>query len=175
MGSSLGLNVSYKTFENFRWTFGYMKLGEDRTYASLPNNASVEQTVTGSELFITASYIIPLTDVMNLDLTAGPTVVSGRIDRTATTGSNFSDATGRTMGAKACASLEFFVQEEMALSFTLGYRYGKVNRMTYEDRNEEEQVIYWGNSNRHLTVDFSGLYAHLGFRYYFKPATNWVK
>ncbi len=176
MGIAWGIAVLYRSHENFRWTMGFSQLGEDETVAGwlAGTPQSIVQQVKGSEIYIMGSYLIPLNERMHFHVGGGPTIVSGTLDRSATAGTSFFDAKGRSMGLRANLGFEWLITPAIGLNGQLGYRLAKVGKVIYEDRNNVEQTVYWGSQNREFTVDFSGAFVELGIRLYFQPATRWL-
>lgn len=174
-GIAWGVGILIRNHEHFRWTFTYSKLGEDRTYASWTAGTveEIEQTVSGSELYLGGMYLAPVTDHFHLYVGAGPTIVSGSMDRSATSDQPFYDATGRDVGFRVDLGGELLFSETLALNLDLGFRYAKIKRLTYEDRQGEPEVVYW-SGNRQFQLDFTGVFVEVGLRIYFKPATSWL-
>lgn len=171
-----GLTFLYRSREDFRIAFGFNLLGQDRTYSSYTTGSlqEIEQTVSGSELYVQGNYLIPFTDVLTFHVGLGPSIVNGTLDRSVTTGQSFADATGRDFGFRGTIGAELIFAKRYGVNLDLGYRFARVNEISFENRNGVEETLFWGGGNRRLTLDFSGVIAELGIRAYFEPATDWI-
>jgi hypothetical protein len=178
MGVAWGVSLLYRDSEHVRWEIGFSALGEDRTYTTWQAGAvtsEVEQTVSGSEFFVIPTWMFSPDGAFLVSVGMGPTVISGSLDRSVTQGTSFFDATGRALGGRAQIALQWRFAEDWALNLLGGYRLAKVGRLINEDRDGNENTIYWGFNDREMSVDFSGAWVELGLRLYFKPATKWHK
>lgn len=180
-GIAWGIAAVYRSHQNFRWTIGYSVMGQDKTSASWINSADGqngfnEQTVNGSELYVLGSYMIRFSEVLNLHLGLGPSIVNGSMDRNSTAATSIYNAKGRGVGFRAQAGVEFLMTNKLSLNVLGGYRYANIGELRYDDRNQDEQILYYNaGSNKTLALDFSGIFVEFGIRMYFDPSTGWFK
>ena len=173
---SWGFAMLYRTQKHFRWTIGYTALGQDKTEAAWTDSNGDqlnEQTVSGNEYYVMGSYMLTFGDRFHLALGAGPELVSGRLDRRSTSTTSVYNAHGRSLGGRAGVAAEFMFTKNFGLHLMGGYRAAKVSNLIYKDRSGTDTDLYWGNSNRKMTLDFSGVFLEGGIRVYFQPATGW--
>jgi len=179
-GISWGVALLYRSHEHFRWTIGYSALGQDKADATWNDPTTGDQginemTVSGNEWYLMPSYLITFSDALNVSLGAGPAIYSGKLDRRSTSATSVYDAHGRAVGIRAAVGAELVLSRTLGIHFLGGYRAAKVGTLVYKDQDEVEQTLYWGNSNRTLSLDFSGVFVEAGVRLYFDPATGWFK
>jgi len=175
-GAGVGFAVLYRSHENFRWTIGYTQLGQDKADASWVADGNVqlnEFTVSGSEFSVMASYMLRFGERFHISLGAGPTIVTGKLDRRYTVQSIY-DVKGKHFGFKAGAGLEFMITKGFGLYGEAGYRVAKISRLVFENNAGEDETYEW-TQGRNMTMDFTGLYFGGGVRVYFAPATDWYK
>jgi len=197
IGSQFGFGIIYRHKDNFGWNIGYNKLAtgvpvaleekyEVRTY--LPGAAYeswVEQTVSGGEFYLMATWYGHLGGLETM-FGIGPSFYGATLDRSidivrdATgshlTGGSFFDATGNCLGMIASLGLEFPIGENSGLSIQFGGRIADIGELKYDDPNAQsgELVVYKNASTGSpMGVDFTGGFAKLTLRTYFKPTDNW--
>jgi len=181
MGISYGLALLYRSHEKFRWTIGYTKLGDDRAYSSWAGAQGTaveyEQKVSGSEVYLMGSYLWYVTDWLHFHLGAGPSIVTGHLDRsyTASTDNNFDNAKGRAFGLRALFGLEVMFAKNLALHLAGGARFANVPELNYEDRYGNTVSAKWDPNPMKMAADFTGAFAEAGLRFYFEPATKFWK
>jgi len=197
IGSQFGVGIIYRHMENFGWQIGYNSLAagvpiafkhkyEVRAYLpGAPTESWAEQTVSGWELYFLATWYKP-TDAGELMFGFGPTLCKAVLDRSIDivrdasgshlTGGSFADAKGKTLGWLAMLGYEFPLGETTALTLQVGGRLAEIKELTYDDPNSVsgEQKVYKNAATGSLmAVDFSGAFAKITLRAYFKPATTW--
>ncbi|MBS1260957.1 MAG: hypothetical protein MAG453_00274 [Calditrichaeota bacterium] len=179
-----GFALLYRSSEHFRWQIGYSWLGETTAKAidtsdDESNGEIVQQTVSGSEIYLAGNYLFPLIeDFAIVSAGAGVSIVSASFD------SNDKDiygASGRELGGRVQLGAELKLTDMFSLSVLGGYRAANVPELQYEDLtdldedgNPIKKPLIW-TGNRKLGVDFSGPFVEGGLRLYFKPATEWFE
>lgn len=179
-GISWGLALVYRSHQKFRWTIGYSALGQDKADATWNDPTTGDQginemTVSGNEYYVMGSYLMNLGDALNISLGVGPALYSGKLDRRSTSATSVYDAHGRNFGLRAAVGAELVLSKGLGIHLLGGYRAAKVGTLIYKDQDKNENTLYWGNSNRTLSLDFSGIFLEAGIRLYFDPATGWFK
>ncbi len=174
---NFGIALTYRQFENWRWSFGYDYFSETSSEVRSTSSQDIKvHYVRGSELYVTGSYLIPWTDTMTWDITLGPTVVGAAMDREIgknSSGIHIADASGRALGFRANVGLQMMLNEDSGLHFTVGYRSAFVSELTFVDGNGLDQVAQDG-LNTDFAADYSSIMYEVAFVHYFKPATNWL-
>ncbi|MBM3327067.1 MAG: hypothetical protein FJY65_08845 [Calditrichaeota bacterium] len=185
LGSQLGVGILYRHLDNFGWHFGYSRfimLQKYRVSAYLSAVESwCEQTVSGSELYAMATWFWP-TDIGEISLGVGPAFYSGALDRsidivqdgqTHLTAGTFADAEGNGFGMLGNIGLEIPLKETLGLGIVFGGRLAAIDKIMYKDAQEAERTVYTGGSNATFGIDYSGAFAKLTLRAYFKPDAGW--
>lgn len=178
-GIGWGFALLYRSHKNFRWTVGYNRLGQDKAEGQWYNTEGTlqvnEMDVVGNEYYFMGNYLIRFGEGFHLYLAAGPALYSGRLDRRSSAVPSIYDAKGRGFGVRAEGGAEFLLSKNIGITAAAGFRMAKIKEVSYKDRNNNVTTLYWGSSNRELTLDFSGIFFQGGLRVYFDPATHWFR
>jgi len=179
-----GLSLLYKSRNDFVWNIGYNHLFSARTSFTTASGGEYEEAAAADEIFVLPSYIFMPNSFINLSIGLGPSIILANLDRTgpSTLGSlsSFYGAYGRNLGFLALANLEVGVFSNLSLKIGGGYRNAFVNDIVFienVDGEETSRRVVWTNkgveTTRPYELDFSGVFAEVGFRCYFQPAKNW--
>ncbi len=193
-GTQFGIGFVYRHMKDFGWMFGY-----NRFMAGVPSvwgdkyrrnayfqpglESWTEQTITGSELYIQATWFWPWKE-REIMFAAGPAVYSASLDRTisiirsvgsgANPAGSFSDASGIAVGLLVTGGVEFPMKGNYYLTVQGGFRLANVGTLTYDDNQDVEQTVYKNTaSNATFGVDFSGAFVKFTVRTFFKPSSKW--
>jgi len=199
IGSQFGIGIVYRHAKNFGWQIGYNRLAagvpiafkhkyEVRAYLGGASEESwAEQTVSGYEIYFMATWYKP-TRAGEWMFGVGPAFYKAHLDRSIDivrdsgpnpshlTGGSFSDAEGKTLGMLLTIGYEMPLSTTTSLVFQGGGRLAKIGELSYEDPDAlcGEQTVYKNAATgSKLAVDFTGGFAKVTFRAYFKPATGW--
>ncbi len=197
LGSQLGFGFGYRIIDNFGWMFGFNFLsagvpvameGKYKKNAFYPQalgaESWVEQTVSGSELYILPTWYWDWGKSKELCLSLGPAFYRASLDRTIsivrTAGSNanpsgsFTKAKGTSLGWMLVGGLEIPMMKSTDLFIQVGGRIAKVGEIAYKDQNDVETTVWMNtSSNATMAVDFSGGFLTVGIRTYFAPSEEW--
>ena len=194
-GITGGISLLYKTRDYFAWHIGLNVLGSDSATATASMANSPDQTgrvfMNTVEIFLTANYYWHLSPRFNLQFGAGPAFYLASLDREVSSaaepiyGESFYGAHGRSFGFTGAVGAELFLSNALSVKLGGGFRWAPVDRFKYfvevidpEDPNitfEKGEIAYWEGTFDTFEVDFSGLFAEIGFRIYFEPAAKWKK
>jgi len=196
-GTQVGFGFGYRIQENFGWMFGFNFMtsgvpaimeGKYRKNAFYPQamgaESWVEQTVSGSELYILPTWYFGWGENKELSLSAGPAIYRASLDRTIsivrTAGSNanpsgsFTEAKGTALGWMLVGGLEIPMKKSTDLLIQVGGRIAKVDEIAYKDQNDVENTVWMNtSSNATMAVDFSGAFLTVGIRTYFASSEDW--
>lgn len=177
-----GLSMIYRSHSNFVWNIGYNYLFNSSTFYKVEGN-EYEETVSASELFVMAGFILNPEGEINLSLTAGPTLLMAFLDRisppsTGSTLKEFYGASGRNVGVLAMANLEYLINQDLALKVGGGFRGASISNLGFEDSNKTHHDVMWTEpwgtpTSSAYTIDFTGLFFEAGLRIYFTPKKQW--
>jgi len=177
-GVGFGVALLYRSHESFRWTVGFNAMGQDLTEASWTNGDGSlginEYTVNGNELYFMGSYMLRFGERLHISLGAGPSIITGTLDRRSTAVTSVYDIKGKSFGFRVAGGIELVITEGFAIFGEAGYRMAKMDRLVEEDADGNEETFEW-SPGRNMTMDFSGIFFGGGVRLYFAPATDWFK
>ncbi len=196
IGTQLGIGLIYRQQDNFGWQFGYNRLFAGIPIAMvqkfeietiLPNSSGVtlvEQEVSGSELYVMATWYKGWGQSKELQFGIGPALYKASLDRSnilynpTVNASGFTNAKGKAFGLIAVIGLELPVGETTGLSIQIGARSAEVGRVSYDDPTDTDPenvtiVPLNSYSNSDLPIDFSGAFGKITLRTYFEPTSNW--
>ncbi|HHE46785.1 MAG TPA: hypothetical protein ENL08_03660 [Bacteroidetes bacterium] len=199
IGSQFGVGIIYRHMENFGWQIGFNRLAagvpvvfehkyEVRAYLGTASEESwMEQTVSGYEVYFMATWYKP-TKAGEWMLGVGPALYKAVLDRSIDivrdsgpspshlTGGSFTDAKGKALGLILTLGYELPMGSSTSLVFQGGGRLAQVGKLTYDDPNalEGKQTVYKNAATGStMAVDFTGAFAKVTFRAYFKPSIDW--
>jgi hypothetical protein len=199
MGTQLGITLLYRSKPHFGWQIGYNRMfsgvpGAEQTFnheailvskgATLVSTA--EQRVSGSETSLLAMWY-PWEGFLELSCGAGPAIYNANLERTVVlyqsaglnapaNPSGFSDASGWSVGLIGKVGLELDITPHTGVALELGGRLAKVTKVKYTSPNtpDQENIVMMNSySNSSLPVDFSGGFAKITLRKYFKSDSGW--
>lgn len=188
IGEQFGIGLTYRHIDNFGWQFGFNKmalLGIQKYRVEVvlpltPDTSWAEQTISGSEFYIQATWYSSLTESIDLFFGIGPALYWAKLDRSieiidGTNKGSFANATGKSMGAIVTLGLEIPIGSTTGLAFHLGGRYAPVTELEYEDpsTNQDELVYKNPGTGSKMAVDFTGGFFKITLRSYFKPSSDW--
>ncbi len=194
LGTQFGIGMTYRNMKNFGWAFGYNRFVSGlpviweskyrRNAYYIPGSESwVEQSITGSELYIQSTWYWPWKH-REIMFGVGPALYSATLDRSisiirsAGSGANpagsFADANGKSLGLLVTGGVEFPMMNNFYLTVQGGFRLANIAKLSYEDEQNVEHTIYKNStSNATFGADFSGVFIKASIRTYFKPSGNW--
>lgn len=177
---NFGISLLYKSRYNFVWNIGYNHLFSDKTEFSLPGSTN-EEVVDANEIFIIPSFIFFPNSRLNFSVGAGLDIMMATVDRTTSIPNNnlkeFYGATGKNVGFVALGNAEFLLTPNWGINGGLGFRavnVDDINFSSYEGDVEQSNQVTWVTSSGQVTtrayeLDFTGIFAELGVRWYFDP------
>lgn len=177
---AFGISVLYRTHNNFVWNLGYNYMLSSSTNYTVGVTA-YEETVSASEIYAMAGFIINPSGRLNLSLTTGPTLTIASMDRispAAGTLREFYGANGKSIGILAMANLEYLLRNDLGIKLGAGFRGASISNLGFVDSNEQQHDVMWTTpagavTPSSYTIDFSGFFAEFGFRFYLTPKDNW--
>ncbi|MFN3821115.1 MAG: hypothetical protein ACK4OO_02175 [bacterium] len=184
LGTQVGLGIFYRHLDNFGWQIGYSRFIMVQKYQISAIGAAgenwAEQTVNGSETYALATWFWKA-PIGELSAGVGPGFYTANMDRSvniypegSTTPLNtgtFANAKGQSFGLLGQLGWEVPIKPMVGILLNVGGRLATVDKITYKDIQDVEQTVRLGAGT--LTVDFSGIFAKLTLRAYFKPTTHW--
>ncbi|MCX7835277.1 MAG: hypothetical protein N2450_04310 [bacterium] len=169
---SFGVSLLYRSYPNFQWEIGYNAFAAATWKSENTDTKELAQmNISGSEFFILPTYLFDVGDVFRIGIGAGPNFSFATASRTgAASNRNFVSATGRTVGGMIKGLLEISFNDNHAIAFTAGYRNHYVDRIRYENENGDKITVPSQNvGSTSLPIDYSGIFAQIGWRFYFIP------
>lgn len=186
LGTQVGFGIFYRHLENFGWQLGYSRFIMLQKYQiSLmgPTGENwAEQTINGSETYALATWLWKA-PIGEISLGLGPGFYTATMDRsinvypegstTPLTSGTFANAKGQSFGILGQVGWEIPLKPMVGLLVNVGGRLATVDKIAYKDVQDVEQVVRVGAGNATLAVDFSGVFAKITLRAYFKPSSEW--
>jgi len=179
-----GISILYKSYDNFVWNIGFNHMLASRvSYAY--NNVDYEESVNLSEFFIMPGFVLNPHNKLNFSIGAGPAIYFASLDRTSPIvgGSlgEFYNAKGRNLGVIGLLNIEYLLSPDFAFKVGGGFRAAVVDNFDFVKSVGGQDVSYpvvWTDGSgseydRDYSLDFTGVFAEFGLRWYFEPKRFW--
>ena len=180
-----GISLLYKSHNNFVWNVGYNHLFGSSVAYTL-SGTDYDETVSANEIFLAPGFIFNPNGKLNFSVNAGATLIMATLDRSSPiqTGDlkEFYGATGRNLGFIGLLNVEYLFKPNIAIKIGGGFRSVFIDDITFISTNasgvEKSYTVVWTDAggtqtNAPYQLDFTGVFAEIGFRFYFEPKRFW--